>query len=249
MTWRRGRVVLPGVLLALSATLTACSSDDDAPLEIDEESVDVVPSETATEPPVEEPTEPTPSPTTQTPAPADEPTATPPASDQGCDPGVFTPTARVDVRRSDTQLLGFERHRIGPGTGIRRSERVELFEALFSGILDEDGAEVTGSLRTAVVDRLGADVVRDGVEQLRVPVRLSNGSNRHRQYVVYVFATRSEGGWTATVCPDGGQDSGPSDVRGTFAAWQRLDHGVVWCDADPQNLSRTAQDAQLNGCG
>jgi hypothetical protein len=241
---------MASVVLA-AAALAGCSSEGDQPDDAPE-SLAASPTESDS-PTAEVSTSPTgsPAPTagSPTPAPAEESTSTPPPSDQGCDPDVFTPQARVDVRRSATQLLGFERTSVGPGTGVLAAERVELFEALFSGVVDQDGAEVTGPLRSAVVERLGAGVVRDGVEELRVPVRLRNESDQERQYVVYAFATRREGSWTATACPEGVADRGPTEVRGTFAAWQRLDHGVVECGTDPEQLSRVGQDAQLNGCG
>lgn len=256
--WARGGVVVVGAVVLIAGSLAGCSSDEDRPEDASGSvAASPTPSESTSESPSASPTEPSSDPTgspaptasSEPPAPADDPAASDPP-EQGCDPAAFTPEARVDVRRTAEQLLGFTVHSVAPGGAVRsKGEQVELFEALFSGIVDAQGAEVAGPLRAAVVERLGAGVVRDGVEELRVPLRLRNTSGKNRSYVVYAYATRSEGRWTATVCQDGASDAGPTEVRGTFAAWQRLDHGVVQCGTDPAKLSRVGQDAQLNGCG
>jgi hypothetical protein len=242
--WRRSAVA--GVLAAVA--LVGCTSEADAPVEA-ADSAGASPSDSPT--PTTEATTPAPAESTSgTPAAVDETPSPAPSAPAGCDPGVFTPTVRVDVGRSATQLLGFGVRSVAPGGSVRSpGYAVELFEALFSGVVDQDGAELTGRLRAAVVERLGADVVRDGLDELRVPLRLRNTSGQERDYVVFAFATRSEGSWAATHCPEGVEEPEPTGTKGTFATWQRLDHGVVACDTDPATVSRVARDALLNGCG
>ena len=251
MTCRQRRTSFSGVVagVLVGVVLAGCSSEGEQPVDA-ADSVEVSPTETATTEPSTEATQsseasPAESPS-GTPAEAEESPST--AAPRGCDPELFTPTARVDVRTSATQLLGFGIKSLPPGGSARSAGYpVELFEALFSGIVDQDGAELAGALRTAVVERLGSDVVRDGLDELRVPLRLRNTSGAKRDYVVYAFATRSEGSWEGTWCPAGAQE--PTGTRGTFATWQRLDGGVVACGTAPSTVSRVARDALLNGCG
>lgn len=237
--------------LALSTALAGCTSEEDDPVDTANESVAASPTDTPTAKATVSPTgspAPTAAGTPTTPAPVESPTpqeSTTAAT--GCGSAGSGTQAQVDVRSSFTQLVGVTTVSLPPqGSTESGGYSVPFFEDLLSGVLTRGGDEVDGRLRDAVVARLGRGVVRDGLGELRVPLQLRNRSDRNQQYVLYASAVRREGSWSALVCPDGAD--APRTLRGTFAAWQKLDHGVVRCGEPSRGLGDLARQAQQEGC-